>query len=112
MEALSDPDDPEKMTRADESVRQLLRRRKSPKSAGVSLDPTVPVEWLHPKDGRHINSLDSLLYHEDLVRDYLQGKTPQKQKRAGKEIIEKHCLKRTSVNGKGSSVTYPLIGKE
>lgn len=59
------------------------------KSAGVSLDPTVPVEWLHPKDGRHINSLDSLLYHEDLVRDYLQGKTPQKQKRAGKEIIEK-----------------------
>ena len=89
MEALSDPDDPEKMTRAEESVKQLLRKRKSPKSVGVSLDPSVPVEWLHPKEGRHINSLDSLLYHEDLVRDYLQGKTPQKQKRTAKQIIEK-----------------------
>lgn len=89
LEALSDPNDTEKMKRATVCVRELLRKRKSPKSDGVSQDPSLPVEWLHPKEGHHINSLDSLLYHEDLVREYLKGKTPQRQKRAGKEIIEK-----------------------
>ena len=89
LEALGDPDDTEKMKRANECVIELLRKRKSPKSDGNSLNPSVPVEWLHPKNGRHINSLDSLLYHEDLVREYLQGKTSVNQKRAGKEIIEK-----------------------
>ena len=89
LEALSDPNDTEKMKRASECVKELLRKRKSPKSEGVSQHASLPVEWLHPKEGLHINSLDSLLYHEDLVRDYLKGKTPQHQKRAGKEIIEK-----------------------
>ena len=89
LEALSDPNDTEKMKRVSECVRELLRKRKSPKSEGVSQDPSPPIEWLHPKEDLHINSLDSLLYHEDLVREYLKGKTPQHQKRAGKEIIEK-----------------------
>ncbi|KAJ7365315.1 hypothetical protein OS493_005419 [Desmophyllum pertusum] len=74
LEALSDPNDTEKMKRATVCVRELLRKRKSPKSDGVSQDPSLPVEWLHPKEGHHINSLDSLLYHEDLVREYLKGK--------------------------------------
>jgi len=101
LEALSDPNDTEKMKRVSECVRELLRKRKSPKSEGVSQDPSLPVEWLHPKEGLHINSLDSLLYHEDLVREYLKGKTPQHQKRAGKEIIEKALFQKNISKWKG-----------
>ena len=101
LEALGDPDDTEKMKRASECVIELLRKRKSPKSDGNSLNPSVPVEWLHPKNGRHINSLDSLLYHEDLVREYLQGKTSVNQKRAGKEIIEKALFQKNITKWKG-----------
>lgn len=89
LEALSDPNDTEKMKRANACVKEVLRKRKLPKSKGVSQDSSLPVEWLHPKEGRHINSLDSLLHHEDLVRDYLKGANPQHQKRAGREIIDK-----------------------
>lgn len=88
LEALSDPHDTEKMKRATECVKELLRKR-SPRSKGVLQDPSLPIEWLHPKQGRHINSLDSLLYHEELVREYLKTTALQGQKRAGKEIIEK-----------------------
>ena len=101
MEALSDPNDTEKMKRASKCVKELLKKRKSPKSEGVSQHASLPVEWLHPKEGLHINSLDSLLYHEDLVREYLKGKTPQHQKRAGKEIIEKALFEKTISKWKG-----------
>lgn len=101
LEALSDPNDTEKMKRASECVRELLRKRKSPKSEGVSQHASLPVEWLHPKEGLHINSLDSLLYHEDLVREYLKGKTPQHQKRAKKEIIEKALFEKNISKWKG-----------
>ena len=101
LEAVSDPNDTEKMKRATECVRELIRKRKSPKSDGVSQDSSLPVEWLHPKEDRHINSLDSLLCHEDLVRDYLKGKTPQHQKRAGREIIEKALLEKNITKWEG-----------
>lgn len=101
LEALGDPDDTEKMKRANECVIELLRKRKSPKSDGNSLNPSVPVEWLHPKNGRHINSLDSLLYHEDLVREYLQGKNSLNQERAGKEIIAKALFQRNITKWEG-----------
>ena len=101
LEALSDPNDTEKMKRANECVTELLRKRKLPRSKEVSQDPSLPVEWLHPKEGRHINSLDSLLYHEDLVRDYLKGATPQRQKRAGKEIIDKALFQKNIAKWEG-----------
>ena len=101
LEALSDPNDTEKMKRATECVRELLRKRKSPKSDGISQHPSLPVEWLHPKEGHHINSLDSLLYHEDLVREYLKGKSPQRQERAGKEIIEKALFQKNITKWEG-----------
>ena len=89
LEALSDPKDTEKMTKANECVKELQHKRRFSRSKGVSQDPSLPIEWLHPKTGRQVNSLDSLLYHEDLVRDYLKGATPQHRQRGGKEIIEK-----------------------
>ena len=29
----------------------------------------IPQEWLHPKEGKHINSMDSLMHHDDLVKE-------------------------------------------
>lgn len=89
LEALNDPKDTEKMKKANECIKELVRKRKLPRSKAVSQDPSLPVEWLHPKEGRHINSLESLLNHEDLVKDYLKGTSPRQQKPAGKEIINK-----------------------
>lgn len=87
LEALNDPKDTEKMKKANECIKELVRKRNRSRSKGVSQDPSLPVEWLHPKEGRHINSLESLLNHEDLVKDYLKGTTPRQQKPAGKEMI-------------------------
>lgn len=101
LEAISDPNDTEKMKRANDCIKELQRKRRLPKSKGVSQDISLPVEWLHTKEGRHINSLDSLLYHEDLVRDYLKGTTPQHQKRAGKEIIERALFQKNITKWEG-----------
>lgn len=89
LEALNDPKDTEKMKKANQSIKELVRKRKPARSKGVSEDLSLPIEWLHPKEGRHINSLDSLLNHEDLVKDYLKGTTPRHQHRPGKEVIDK-----------------------
>ena len=103
LEALSDPNDTEKMKRANECIKELLRKRRLPTSKGVSEDPSLPVEWLHPKEGRQINSLDSLLNHEDLVKDYLKGETPRPrhQKHAGKEIIDKALFQKEITKWEG-----------
>lgn len=100
LEALSDPNDTEKMKRANECVKELQHKRRL-RSKGISQDPSLPVEWLHPKEGRHINSLDSLLNHEDLVRDYLKGATPRHPDRAGKEIIEKALFQKSITKWEG-----------
>ena len=78
------------MKNANEYVKEMQRKRKLPSSSGrVSQDHSLPIVWLHPKDGHHINSLDSLQYHEDLVKDYLQAKNYQHQPEGRKEIIRK-----------------------
>ena len=45
LEALSDPNDTEKMRNANEYVKEMQRKRKLPsRSGGVSQDPSLPVE--------------------------------------------------------------------
>ena len=103
LEAISDPKDTEKMKKASECIKELQHKKRSPRSKGDSQDPSLPVEWLHPKEGRHINSLDSLLYHEDLVKDYLKGlkgQTPQHQHRAGK-IIDRALFEKNITKWEG-----------
>ncbi|PFX32713.1 uncharacterized protein LOC111347295 isoform X2 [Stylophora pistillata] len=100
LEAVSDPDDKEKMNKATKYVEEFLHKR-SRRLKEVSRDPFLPVEWLHPKVGRHINSLDSLLYHEDLVREYLKRSSRQGQKRGGKEIIERALFEEQITKWKG-----------
>ena len=101
LEALNDPNDTEKMKTANECVTELQHKRRLPRSKGISQDPSLPLEWLHPKEGRQINSLDTLLYHEDLVRDYLKGATPRNPNRSGKEIIEKALFQKSITKWEG-----------
>ena len=101
LEALNDPKDTEKMKKANQCIRELVRKRKPARSKGVSEDLSLPIEWLHPKEGRHINSLDSLLNHEDLVKDYLKRTTPRHQHRAGKEVIDKALFQKNITKWEG-----------
>lgn len=112
LEALNDPNDTEKMKTANECVKELQHKRRLPRSKGISQDPSLPIEWLHPKEGHQINSLDTLLYHEDLVRDYLKGATPRHPKRSGKEIIEKALFQKSITKWEGVVSEISSDGKE
>ena len=73
-----------------QSISEMCRKRYS-KNKQISEDPALPIEWLHPKEGHHINSIDSLMYHEDLVQNYLKDSTRSSRvpRGGGREIIEK-----------------------
>ena len=101
LEALSDPNDTEKRKRANEYLKNLQRKRRLPSCRGDSQDPSLPVEWLHPKQSRHINSLDSLLLHEDLVRDFLKRETSRHKQRSPKEVIETALFDRSITKWEG-----------
>ena len=88
LEALRDQKDTEKMKKACKCIDEM-RGKKHFKWKGTSEDTTLPIEWLHPKSGRHINSIDSLLLHEDLVRGFHKSLNSDKQMKDRKEIIEK-----------------------
>ena len=101
MEALSDPNDTEKRKRANECLKNLQHKRWLPRCRGDSQDPSLPVEWLHPKQSHHINSLDSLLLHEDLVRDYLKGGTSRHTQPSPKDVIETALFDRSITKWEG-----------
>ncbi|XP_028397256.1 uncharacterized protein LOC114521065 isoform X2 [Dendronephthya gigantea] len=69
--ALKDPNDDQKMQRAAELVKKQQRN----KSAGDSRKIHNTLEWLCPKQGSHVNSIDSLLLSDDLLKDsWVKGK--------------------------------------
>ncbi|XP_028411982.1 uncharacterized protein LOC114534715 [Dendronephthya gigantea] len=74
--ALQDPNDREKR----EKVEKIQQEKKYKKDNVI-----IPQEWLDPKDGHHINSIDSLLHHDDLVKEN-DGNLRTKQQR--REVIE------------------------
>ena len=57
---MQDPTDREKR----EKMEKLQLTKKYKKDRVV-----IPQEWLDPKEGKHINSVDSLLHHDDLVKE-------------------------------------------
>ena len=59
--ALRDPHDSEKRERM-KNLRGAGKKHKIDKVV-------IPQEWLHPREAKHINSVDSLLHHDDLVKD-------------------------------------------
>lgn len=94
--ALKDPKDKEKMQKACKAIEEMKRKRYERKPGTASPVHSLPLEWLNPKEGRHINSIDSLLHQDDLVKDYLNcnSKTSSSQTRVGREIIERALRER------------------
>ena len=64
MIAITDPKDIEKRQRAESLIKRQQEKRRKRKE-----DAVLPIEWLHTKDGHHISSIDSLILHEDLVKE-------------------------------------------
>ena len=93
LEAISDVHDTEKMKRACTFISEMRRKRYSKNN--LSEDSALPIEWLHPKEGHHINSIDSLLYHEDLVREYYKDTPSGCVPGARREIIEKALFQKS-----------------
>lgn len=94
--ALKDPTDKEKMEKACKAIEEMKRKRYVRKPGTASPVHSLPLEWLNPKEGRHINSIDSLLHHDDLVKEYLNcnSSTSSTQTRVGREIIERALFER------------------
>ena len=94
--ALKDPKDKEKMEKACKAIDEMKRKRYARKPGTASPVHSLPLEWLNPKEGRHINSIDSLLHHDDLVKEYLKrdSNTSSTQTRVGREIIERALFER------------------
>ena len=81
--ALKDPKDREKMAVAEKLIKEQ-EGKKFDKRAGAIL----PLEWLHCKDKHHINSIDSLLNHDDLVKEISKSFRAGGKLRPGREVIE------------------------
>lgn len=113
--ALKDPSDKEKMEKACKAIEEMQRKRFVKKPGTASQVHSLPLEWLNPKEGRHINSVDSLLHHEDLVKEYLNcnSNTSTRQTRVGREIIERALFERdiTTFQGEVGSIEADYKGK-
>lgn len=93
--AVKDPTDKEKLEKACKAIEEMKRKRYVRKPGTASSVHSLPLEWLNPKEGRHINSIDSLLHHDDLVKEYLNcNSNTTTQTRVGREIIERALFER------------------
>ena len=90
--ALKDPKDKEKMKKAAELVNRQDRR----KSSREEVSKFPHIEWLRPRVGRHINSIDSLLHNDDLLKKEKTQSHPPHQRRSRNEVIER-CLRKCNV---------------
>ena len=61
--ALKDPFDRVKMDKAEKLTKQQQSKRYNKRE-----DFVLPFEWLQPKNGRHIESIECLLHHDDLIK--------------------------------------------
>ncbi|XP_028411599.1 uncharacterized protein LOC114534359 [Dendronephthya gigantea] len=84
--ALQDPNDAQKR----EKVAKIPLEKKHKKD-----NVTIPQEWLDPKDGHHINSINSLLHHDDLVKEKDENHRNKQQRRG---VVEGYLSKK---DGKG-----------
>lgn len=77
--AIKDPNDKQKMERAADLVSKQQRYKNI--THNVRKIPHT-LEWLCPKQGSHVNSIDSLLHSDDLLKESsIKGKTiPLKEK--------------------------------
>ena len=81
--ALKDPKDREKMAVAEKLIKQQQGKKYNKREEVV-----LPLEWLHCKERHHINSIDSLLNHDDLVKETSKSSRARGKRRPGREVIE------------------------
>lgn len=79
------PSDLEKMDKAEE-----LTNRQQSKKYRKKEDFVLPLEWLHPKEGRHIESIDCLLHHDDLIKGTNISSESDKRKPIEGSLFEKN----------------------
>jgi cold shock CspA family protein len=53
-------------------------------------DLIFPLEWLHPKEGRHIESIECLLHHDDLIKGTNISSMSDKRKPIEGSLFEKN----------------------
>ena len=81
--ALKNPSDRENMAMAEKLVKQQSKKYNKK-------DFVLPLEWLHPKNGRHIDSIDCLLHHDDLIKGTNISSTSDKRKPIEAFLFEKN----------------------
>ena len=86
--ALKHPADSEKMDTAERLTKQQQRKKYNKKD-----DFSLPYEWLHPKDGYHIESIDCLLHHDDLIKGTNISSKPDRRKPIEGSLFEKKITK-------------------
>ena len=86
MIAMKDPKDAQKR----ENAQKIIRRQQGMKKHKRKDDSVLPIEWLCPKERHHINSIDSLLHHDDLVKETKKkdGYKKLRDKQRGRDVIE------------------------
>ena len=81
--AFKNPSDRENMAMAEKLAKQQSKKYNKK-------DFVLPLEWLQPKNGRHIESIDCLLYHDDLIKGTHISSTPGKRKSIEAFLFEKN----------------------
>lgn len=81
--ALKNISDRDRMDKAEKAIKQLKRLNRKE-------DFVLPVEWLHPKDGHHIESIDCLLHHDDLIEGTNISSKSDKRKPIEASLFEKN----------------------
>lgn len=95
MIAMKDPKDRDKR----EMAENIIKRQQGKKFKRKE-DSVLPIEWLCAKD-RHINSIDSLLHHDDLVKETDKRDKKVRDKQPGRDVIEGFLFEKNVIKWEG-----------
>ena len=100
MIAMKDPKDAQKREKAE----KIIKRQQGKKKHKRKEDSVLPIEWLCPKDKHHINSIDSLLHHDDLVKETTKQDSHKKlrDKQHGRDVIEGFLFEKDIIKWEGT----------
>ena len=71
-------------------IAEKLTKRQQSKRYNKKEDFVFPLEWLHPKNGRHIESIDCLLHNDDLIKGTDISSKSDKRKPIEGSLFEKN----------------------
>jgi cold shock CspA family protein len=102
MIAMKDPRDAQKRENAEKIIKRQQGKRHRRKE-----DSVLPIEWLCPDKhqlDRHINSIDSLLHHDDLVKETNKQDSDKRMrdKKQGRDVIEGFLFEKNIIKWEGT----------